>query len=88
MSKSSYPLKMPNSVKAAAARLAKADGVSLNQFIAVAVAEKVGTLETADEFLRRRAAKAKPADLLKYLRGAPNTAPSKRPRGKLRRGCP
>lgn len=77
MSKSSYPLKMPNSVKAAAARLAKADGVSLNQFIAVAVAEKVGTLETADEFLRRRAAKAKPADLLKYLRGAPNTTPSK-----------
>lgn len=77
MSKSSYPLKMPNSVKAAAARLAKADGVSLNQFIAVAVAEKVGALETADEFLRRRAAKAKPADLLKYLRGAPSTAPSK-----------
>jgi predicted HicB family RNase H-like nuclease len=45
MSKSAYPLKLPVSVKAAAARLAKADGVSLNQFIAVAVAEKVGVLE-------------------------------------------
>ena len=44
MSKSAYPLKMPKSVKDAAARLAKADGVSLNQFIAVAVAEKVGTV--------------------------------------------
>ena len=43
MSKSAYPLKLPESVKAAAARLAKADGVSLNQFIAVAVAEKVGS---------------------------------------------
>lgn len=42
MSKSAYPLKLPASVKAAAARLAKIDGVSLNQFIAVAVAEKIG----------------------------------------------
>lgn len=77
MSKSSYPLKMPNSVKAAAARLAKADGVSLNQFIAVAVAEKVGTMETAAEFIQRKAGKAKPADLMRFLRGAPSTAPAK-----------
>jgi hypothetical protein len=75
MSKSTYPLKLPSSVKAAAARLAKADGVSLNQFIAAAVAEKVGTLETAGEFLRRRAAGAKAEDLLHFLRGAPDTAP-------------
>ncbi len=38
---------LPNSVKNAAAELAKVDGVSLNQFIAAAVAEKVGTLERA-----------------------------------------
>lgn len=76
MSKASYPLKMPISVKTAAARLAKADGVSLNQFIAVAVAEKVGAIETADEFLRMRAAKAKPADLMKFLRQAPNVKPA------------
>lgn len=76
MSKASYPLKMPISVKMAAARLAKADGVSLNQFIAVAVAEKVGAIETADEFLRLRAAKAKPADLMKFLRRAPDVKPA------------
>jgi hypothetical protein len=76
MSKSAYPLKMPQSVKAAASRLAKADGVSLNQFIAVAVAEKVGTLETAAEFLRRRSGKAKPTDLLPHLRRAPATKPA------------
>ena len=75
MSKASYLLKMPRSVKAAAARLAKEDGVSLNQFIAVAVAEKVGTIETAEEFLKRRAAKAKPADLMRFLRGAPAVKP-------------
>jgi predicted HicB family RNase H-like nuclease len=44
MSKSTYPLKLPTSVKNAAAELAKLDGVSLNQFIAAAVAEKVGTI--------------------------------------------
>ena len=75
MSKVSYPLKMPKSVKTAAARLAKEDGVSLNQFIAVAVAEKVGAMETASEYLRRRAGEAKPADLMRFLRGAPNVAP-------------
>jgi hypothetical protein len=35
--------------KTAATRLAKADGVSLNQFIAAAVAEKVSVLETAED---------------------------------------
>ncbi len=43
MSRTAYPLKLPASVKAAAARLAKADGVSLNQFIAVAVAASRGS---------------------------------------------
>jgi hypothetical protein len=76
MSKSAYPLKMPSSVKAAAARLAKVDGVSLNQFIAVAVAEKVGAMESAAEFLRHRSGKAKPADLLRHLRRAPAVEPT------------
>ena len=46
MSKATYPLKLPLSIKKAAQRLAKEDGVSLNQWIAVAVAEKVGVVET------------------------------------------
>lgn len=70
MSKTAYPLKLPASVKAAATRLAKADGLSPNQFIAVAVGEKAGVLETAEEFLRRRAGHAKPRDLLKFAREA------------------
>ena len=76
MSKSAYPLKLPASVKAAAARLAKTDGVSLNQFIAVAVAEKVGVMETAQAFLSRRAGKAKPRDLLLFTRKAGRETPS------------
>src|ERR671918_704766 len=70
MSKSTYLLRPPTSVKTAAARLAKAEGVSLNQFIASAVAEKVGVIETARQFLEQRAGDAKPKDLLKYLRKA------------------
>lgn len=75
MSKSAYPLKLPASVKNAATELAKLDGVSLNQFIAAAVAEKVGSLRTANEYLRERASSAKPRDMLKYLKRAPKVAP-------------
>jgi hypothetical protein len=75
MSKSAYPLKLPTSLKNAAAELAKLDGVSLNQFIAVAIAEKVGVLRTANEYLRERAGTAKPKDLLTYLRRVPKVAP-------------
>jgi len=57
MSKATYPLKLPLSIKKAAQRLAKEDGVSLNQWIAVAVAEKVGVVETVAEFFKKRAGK-------------------------------
>jgi len=50
MNKAAYPLKLPNSIKQAAQRLAKEDGVSLNQWISSAVAQKVGAVETAAEF--------------------------------------
>ena len=76
MSKSTYPLKLPTSIKTAAAELAREEGVSLNQFIAAAVAEKIGVLRTAAEFLRERAGDAKPEDLLRYVRAAPRVPPS------------
>ena len=76
MSKNTYPLKLCTSVKKAAAELAATDSVSLNQFIAAAVAEKVGSLRAADDFLRERAGTAKPKDMLKYLRRAPKVAPN------------
>jgi len=75
MSKATYPLKLPLSIKKAAQRLAKEDGVSLNQWIAVAVAEKVGVVETAAMFFRKRAGKATGDSLLKYLQGAPKARP-------------
>lgn len=73
MSKATYPLKLPLSIKKAAQRLAKEDGVSLNQWIAVAVAEKVGVVETAAMFFQKHAGKATGDGLLKYLQNAPKT---------------
>jgi len=76
MSKATYPLKLPLSIKKAAQRLAKEDGVSLNQWIAAAVAEKVGVVETAAEFFKKRAGKATGAGMMKFLRNAPKAAPA------------
>lgn len=76
MSRATYPLKLPNSVKKAAQRLAKEDGVSLNQWIAAAVAEKVGVVETAAAFFEKRAGNAKGSGLLRFLRKAPNASPA------------
>ncbi len=74
MSKATHPLKLPASIKRAAARLAKEDGVSLNQWIA-AVAQKVGAVETAADFFRRRAGDARPEDLHAILALSPERTP-------------
>jgi hypothetical protein len=49
-----YPLRLPASIKNEAERLAAADGTSLNQFVATAVAEKVAALRTASYFAEHR----------------------------------
>ena len=53
-----YPLQPPQSLKQTAVRLAREDGVSLNQWIVAAVAQKIGAVETADAFLKARAGRA------------------------------
>jgi len=75
MSKATYPLKLPASIKAAAARLAREDGVSLNQWIASAVAQKVGAVETAAAFFRRRGEGAEPGALRAILARVPDRTP-------------
>ncbi|MDQ4059797.1 MAG: toxin-antitoxin system HicB family antitoxin [Pseudomonadota bacterium] len=75
MSKATFPLKLPTSIKMAAARLAKQDGVSLNQWIATAVAYKVGAVETAAEFFKHRANGRTADDLDEILVKVPNNPP-------------
>lgn len=72
MNKAAYPLKLPISMKVAAERLAKEDGVSLNQWIAVAIAQKIGAVETAADFLKRRAGAARASDMIPFLKNARN----------------
>ncbi len=52
---STYPLRLPRSIKAEVERRAKEDGTSINQFVATAVAEKLAAMNTATFFADRRA---------------------------------
>ena len=51
---STYPLRLPVSIKAEAEKLAAQEGTSLNQFVATAVAEKLAVLRTASYFAERK----------------------------------
>lgn len=70
-----YPLQLPESLKETAARLAREDGVSLNQWIVAAVAQKIGAVETAAELLARRAADANVEAAVALLDAAPDVEP-------------
>ena len=50
---STYPLRLPKSLKDKVAKVAKQDGSSINQFITIAVAEKISVLETEQYFRNR-----------------------------------
>lgn len=49
-----YPLRLPRSIKAAVERLAREEGISLNQFVSTAVAEKLAAMNTAVYFAERK----------------------------------
>jgi len=48
----------------------------LNQWIAAAIAQKIGAVETASDFLKRRAGKARPQDMLPFLDKAKKEPPA------------
>jgi len=50
-----YPLRLPVSLKAAVAEISKKDGTSINQFVVMAVAEKISAMKTAEFFTARGA---------------------------------
>jgi len=55
-----FALRLPDELKEEAAAQAAAAGVSLNQFIAVAVASRVGAQAEADRYFRARGNRARP----------------------------
>ena len=57
MTRSNVALRLQNSLLQEARRVAETEGVALNQFINVAVAEKLSALRT-DEYFRERSQRA------------------------------
>jgi hypothetical protein len=53
----------------------KEDGVSLNQWITAAVAQKIGAVETAADFFKRAAGTASREDLRAFLASASDVPP-------------
>jgi hypothetical protein len=58
---SNYALRLPESLKQAAKRIAVADDTTMNQFFVVAIAEKISAMETAQFFEKRAALTTKEA---------------------------
>ena len=72
---SQIALRLPDSLHERARALAQRDNTSLNQFIALAVAEKVSALETTAGFFAERAARGHLGKLRALLEKAPDVPP-------------
>ena len=71
---SALSLRLPESVHRHIREIAKKEGVSINQFISSAVSEKISALMTED-YLEKRAKKAKKNDFRKILAKVPSRKP-------------
>lgn len=52
---STYPLRLPRSLRLGVERFSKEDGISINQFVSIAVAEKLAMLQAQAFFAERKA---------------------------------
>jgi hypothetical protein len=71
---SSLNVNLPESLRRRAAVLAAEDGVSLDQFVATALAEKVAVLD-ADTYIRQRAARGSREKFERVLAKVPDVEP-------------
>lgn len=81
MKQSNFALRLQDSLLKEAKLLSKSEGVPLNQFINVAVAEKISALRTVD-YLRERAARGNIAEALEILQ-RPGRGEEPRPEDRL-----
>lgn len=68
-----YPLRLPRSIREGVERMSKQDGVSINQFVSIAVAEKLAVMQAQVYFAERsaRADGTEFAALMQRPEGAP-----------------
>ena len=71
---STLSVRLPDSLHHRVRTLAHKDGISINQFVATAVAEKLAALDTVD-YLRERAARANLNDFDRVLDMVPDVEP-------------
>ena len=76
---SAISLRLPDSLHNRARLLSKRDHISINQFVAMAVAEKISALETED-YLTKRAAQANRKKFEKALAQIPDREPDEHDR--------
>ena len=52
---STYPLRLPRSIRAGVERFSKQDGISINQFVSIAESDKLATIQAQAYFAERSA---------------------------------
>lgn len=72
---SALTIHLPNSIRAHVERLAAADGITVDQFIATATAEKLAVLE-AENYIQSRAKQADDAAFERLLGKIPAAQPT------------
>jgi hypothetical protein len=76
---STITVRLPKSLYTKIKELAKAEGVSMNQFLVLAAAEKISALLTAD-YLEKEAQKGKREDFEKVVKAVPSVEPEEHDR--------
>lgn len=71
---STLSLRIPNSLHEQIRQLAKREGISINQFVASAAAEKMSALLT-EEYIEERAKRASSKNFQKVLKKIPDVEP-------------
>ena len=74
MRQSSFPLRLASSLQEEARKTAESEGISLNQLINLAVAEKISALRTED-FFRERGVRADTKKARRILKRVGNEPP-------------
>lgn len=76
---STLSVRLPKSIHAQIKELAEEEGVSMNQFISLALAEKIATLKTL-KYLEERAERGSREKFLAVLAKAPDVEPEEHDR--------
>lgn len=74
-----FTVRLPNSLHEKIEELAKAEGLSFNQFMVTAAAEKIATL-LPEDYLTQEAKQGKRADFEKVLKAVPHIEPEEHDR--------